>query len=84
MKRNLLTLLSLLFFINLQAQEKAPDRLTPEKLWQFGRVSLFDVSPDGAMAVYGVSHYDLAANKGNSDLYAISTDGSTNGLAIQL
>lgn len=84
MKRNLLTLLSLLFFINLQAQEKAPDRLTPEKLWQFGRVSLFDVSPDGAMAVYGVSHYDLAANKGNSDLYAISTDGSANGLAIQL
>jgi len=84
MKRNLLTLLSLLFFINLQAQEKAPGRLTPEKLWQFGRVSLFDVSPDGAMAVYGVSHYDLAANKGNRDLYAIPTDGSANGLALQL
>jgi dipeptidyl aminopeptidase/acylaminoacyl peptidase len=84
MKRNLLTLLSLLFFITLHAQEKAPDRLTPEKLWEFGRVSLFDVSPDGATAVYGVSYYDLAANKGNRDLYAIPTDGGANGQAIQL
>lgn len=84
MKRNLLTLLSLLFFINLSAQEKAPDRLTPEKLWQFGRVSFFDFSPDGATAVYGVSYYDIAANKGNRDLYAIPTDGSANGQALQL
>lgn len=49
--------------------------LTPEKLWQLGRVGLEDVSPDGKTTVYGVTWYNLAANKGTTDLYAIPTDG---------
>ncbi|MEK7253188.1 MAG: S9 family peptidase [Bacteroidota bacterium] len=51
------------------------ERLTPEKLWQLGRVTLFDVSPDGQTAVYGVIRYDVAENKGNRDLYAVRVDG---------
>ncbi len=48
--------------------------LTPEKLWQLGRVALEDVSPDGKTTVYGVTRYNLAANKGNTDLYVIDNE----------
>ncbi|MCB0520242.1 MAG: S9 family peptidase [Lewinellaceae bacterium] len=84
MNRHLLTALCTLLSFFLAAQTQAPDRLTPEKLWHLGRVSLFDVSPDGKTAVYGVSYYDIEANKGNRDLYSVSTDGSGAGKPLQL
>ncbi len=59
-------------------------RLTPMLLWQLGRVSLEDVSPDGKTVLYGVTRYDLAANKGNRDLYLIAADGSDRGQPHQL
>ncbi len=43
--------------------------MSPEKLWELGRVSLDAVSPDGKSFVYGVTYYDLSANKGNRNLY---------------
>lgn len=49
---------------------------SPEALWQLGRVSLQDVSPDGSLALYTVTYYDMAANKGNTDIYSVATDGS--------
>lgn len=49
--------------------------ITPEKLWDLGRVSMDAVSPDGKMVLYGVTRYDLEANKGNRDLYIIPADG---------
>ncbi|NDD48088.1 MAG: hypothetical protein EBZ31_07045, partial [Flavobacteriia bacterium] len=42
--------------------------MTPQKLWELGRVSLDDVSENG-LVLYGVSHYDTDANRGNRDLY---------------
>ena len=45
--------------------------LTAEKLWQLGRVSLEDVSPDGKSTVYSVTNYSVATNKGNTDLYIV-------------
>lgn len=51
--------------------------LTAETLWTLGRVSLDDVSPDGRTALYGVTYYDVAANKGNRDLYIVPTMGGT-------
>ncbi len=58
-------LLALCIFV--QAQNK----LTPELLWKIGRVSDEKVSPDGSTVLFGVSYYDLEANKGNRDLYSI-------------
>lgn len=55
--------------------------LTAEKLWELGRVSLNDISPDGQTVLFGLRHYDLEANSGSSDLYAVSMSG---GKAIQL
>lgn len=48
------------------------ESMTPELLWKLGRVSLDDVSPDGKTALYGVTYYDLEANKGNRDLYLVN------------
>ncbi len=58
--------------------------MTPELLWQLGRVGLNDVSPDGKTVVYSVRYYDVEGNTGSSDLYAISTDGSDTGNAVRL
>jgi dipeptidyl aminopeptidase/acylaminoacyl peptidase len=46
-------------------------KLTPELLWQIGRVELDCVSPDGKYAVYGVQHYDVPRDKGFRTLYLL-------------
>lgn len=53
----------------------AQDRMTPELLWKLGRVSGTSVSPDGLTVLYGVTYYDLEANKGNRDLYTVPVAG---------
>ncbi len=51
------------------------DRMTPEVLWAFGRVSDPQVSPDGKTVLYGVSYYSIEQNKGNRELYSVAVDG---------
>lgn len=60
------------------AQEKV---MTPELLWDLGRVSLDAVSPDGKTFVYGVTNYNTQANSGNRNLYSMPVKG---GKATQL
>src|SRR6478736_5809794 len=55
----------------LQAQQT----LTPELLWQFGRLGDTEVSPDKKTVVYTVTYYDLKENKGNADIYTIPAEG---------
>jgi dipeptidyl aminopeptidase/acylaminoacyl peptidase len=57
---------------------------TPEKLWELGRVSMMDISPNDSLVLYGVTYYDVAKNKGNRDLYLVRTDGGSQGKPIQL
>jgi dipeptidyl aminopeptidase/acylaminoacyl peptidase len=51
------------------------DWLTPELLWKMGRVSDPQLSPDGKLAVYNIRRFNVAENKGNTDiwLYNFST-----------
>lgn len=53
------------------------DRMSPELLWKLGRVSGGSPSPDGKNIVYGVTYYDVEANKGNRDLYLVPLAGGT-------
>lgn len=53
----------------------ATDKITPELLWKLGRVAEPRLSPDGKQAIYNVTTYDVAANKGQSDIYIISLSG---------
>ena len=49
--------------------------LTPEKLWQLGRLGEMQVSPDAKMIAYTVTRYSLADNKGNADIYTVPVAG---------
>lgn len=52
-------------------QEGSP--LTPETVWKIQRLGSPDVSPDGRWAVVGVTRYDLAKDKGITDLWLVPT-----------
>jgi dipeptidyl aminopeptidase/acylaminoacyl peptidase len=47
------------------------NRLTPEVLWSFGRISGETVSPDQTKVLYGVTYYSIEKNKGFKDLYVL-------------
>lgn len=66
----------ILFIQHSMAQQK----MSPELLWQLGRVSGETVTADGTV-LYGVSRYNLADNKSERNLYAIPANG---GAAKQL
>lgn len=51
------------------------EMLTPEKLWELGRVGSATLSPDGTKVLFTVRHYDWKANKGNTDIWMVSTNG---------
>ncbi len=59
----------------LTKQEMAKGILTPEIMWKFGRVGAPSLSPDGQQVVYPISYYNLAANKGVTNLYLVSSNG---------
>ncbi len=50
------------------------DILTPELLWAFGRISDVQVSQDNKL-LYGITYYDIDADKGNRELYTADIDG---------
>ena len=56
----------------------ASNRITPEVLWSFGRISDESVSPDQNNVLYGVTYYDIKEDKGFKDLYVYhSKSGQT-------
>ncbi|HEU4555340.1 MAG TPA: S9 family peptidase [Chitinophaga sp.] len=53
----------------------AQDKMTPELLWQLGRVSGEALTADGKTVIYGVTQYNIAENKSEKNLYAIPLGG---------
>ncbi len=53
----------------LTAEEISAARFTPEVMWKMGRLGEAALSPDGSMAVYTVTRYDMQANKGTTVMY---------------
>lgn len=54
---------------------QAQNTLTPELLWQLGRVSGLGVTEDGKHVIYAVSTPDVEANKSSRKLYRIPVEG---------
>ena len=52
----------------------AQNRMSPEQLWQVGRVSVHEVLNEQEL-IYKVSHTDIAAQKGNNSYYSIPLAG---------
>ncbi|MEL5996880.1 TolB family protein, partial [Hymenobacter segetis] len=72
--------LSALALLPLAAAAQTPPPssvLTPEKLWQLGRLGEMQVSPDGKTVAYTVTKYNLAENKGNADIWTVPVAGGT-------
>ena len=55
--------------------------LTAERMWNLQRLGTPAISPDGRLAVVPVTHYDIAENKGLTDLWVVPVAG---GAARQL
>lgn len=53
------------------------DVMTPEKLWELGRVSAEGLSTDGATLIYGVSKYNIQDNTSEKNLYTVPVKGGT-------
>ncbi len=51
------------------------DIMTPEVLWSFGRLGDVQVSPGEKTLLFGISYYDIQENKGNRELYTMSSSG---------
>lgn len=49
--------------------------MTPELLWQLGRVHGETLTPDGKNVIYGITYYDVKTNKGEEHLYSVPVDG---------
>ncbi|MGX1642184.1 S9 family peptidase [Sphingobacterium sp. NPDC055431] len=49
--------------------------LSPQKLWELGRVSGEGLSADGTQLIYGVSNYQFDENKSEKDLFVIPVKG---------
>lgn len=52
------------------------DLLTAELLWNIGRVSDIQLSPDASEILFRVTWYNLDKNKGNHELYLMNSDGN--------
>ncbi|MDQ7817646.1 MAG: S9 family peptidase [Melioribacteraceae bacterium] len=72
MKKTFLFLLIIISAISIQAQKRA---LTVEDLWNMKRIGAYDVSPDGKTIAFAVTTYNMDANKGNSDIWLIDSNG---------
>jgi dipeptidyl aminopeptidase/acylaminoacyl peptidase len=72
MTKHIVATALLAFTFSLSAQ-KAP--MSPERLWELGRVGLETTDAKGKQFVYGVTRYDIDENKGERDLYLMSADG---------
>ncbi len=49
--------------------------MTPERLWEFGRMGDVQLSPDGTQLLFGVTYFDIEENKGTRNLYILPAAG---------
>jgi dipeptidyl aminopeptidase/acylaminoacyl peptidase len=72
MRKNLV-LIVLLFALG--HSTGAQQYFSAELMWQLGRLSDAQVSPEGTKVLYGVTNYSLDDNKGKRDLFVIPLSG---------
>lgn len=60
------------FFVFAQSKHA----ITVDDLWAMKRIGSYNVSPDGKTIALALTSYTFEANKGNTDIYLIDTDGN--------
>ena len=54
---------------SLTPEEIAEARLTPPVMWKKGRLGAASLSPDGTTSLYAITRYNMAENKGLTQIY---------------
>ncbi|MDP6557289.1 MAG: S9 family peptidase [Pirellulaceae bacterium] len=76
MRYTMTSLLMLALVVSVTAISTAAEaRMTPELLWELGRVSGGAVSGNGLQIAYTVRSYELKENTGSSELHLLTLDG---------
>jgi len=76
MKQTIVSLVCVLLFISVRAQQKRP--IAPIDYYRLQNISDPQISPDGKWIVYTLSTVDTIKDKRNRDLWMISWDGKDN------
>ena len=63
------------FTNNLTPEEIAAGKFTPEVMWKMGRVGSQKLSPDGTLAAFTITYYNIAENKGTTGIYLMPAEG---------
>ena len=53
----------------LSAEEISAAKFTPDVMWKMGRLASATLSPDGSKALYAITRYNMAENRGLSQIY---------------
>lgn len=67
--------LLLTFLISIFIIPQNKRAINVDDLWAMKRIGNYDVSPDGKTIAYTLTSYTFEANKGNTDIYLIDSDG---------
>lgn len=73
MKKFFVFLIIVFSTVQISAQQK--HSMTVEDMWAMKRIGAYDVSPDSKTIVFAVTTYNIEANKGNTDIWLIDSDG---------
>ena len=57
------------------ANKLTGDILTPEIMWNMGRIGTPKLSPDGKQMVFTITYTDIAEDKNYTDIYSLPTEG---------
>ncbi len=55
--------------------EKEAGILTPEVMWKMGRIGSSSVSPDGKTVLYTTTWYNMAENRGVTNIFTVPAEG---------
>lgn len=65
------------------AQDATAKKMTPELLWKLGRLGEVVPSPDGTQIAFTVRRYELADDKGSSNLFIMNVADATKVTALE-
>ena len=68
---------------NTETEKSQPTRMTPELLWQMGRLGEAAVSSDGSKIAYTVRRYELAEDTGKSTLHMLDAKSGAHSVVIK-
>jgi len=66
----------LIIVISISIFPQSKRAMTIDDLWAMKRIGTYDVSPDGKTIAFSLTSFTFEANKGNTDIYLINSDGT--------